>query len=108
MEKLDAAHLEPFHNYFALIKIAPPESSTRDFCTISTTAEAATWNTWQVHSITTQGSHFFRRALHRPSARPSTFIRPLAESSSIHPANVAVTVPGCSGHVPLNVSSTYP
>jgi len=50
--------------------------------------------------------HFFRGAVHRPSARPSTFIRPFAESSSIHPTSVAVTVPGCSGHVPLNVSST--
>src|SRR5437763_16126482 len=50
--------------------------------------------------------HFFLTAVHRPSARPSTFMRPFAKSPSTHPASVAVTVPGCSGHVPPNVSST--
>ena len=52
------------------------------------------------------GGYFFRSAVHRPIARPSTFIRPFAESPSTHPSNVAVTAPGCSGHVPLTLSST--
>jgi len=54
-----------------------------------------------------ENAHFFPRAAHCPSARPSTFIRPFAVSPSIHPARVAVTGAGFSlGHVPLNVSST--
>src|SRR5215469_8911304 len=51
-------------------------------------------------------SYFFRTAVHLPSARPSIFILPFAESPSIHPASVAVTAPGCWGQVPLKVSST--
>ena len=35
----------------------------------------------------------FRVAVHRPSARPSTFMHPPAESSSIQPASFAVSVP---------------
>src|SRR4029077_3294533 len=52
--------------------------------------------------------HFDRVAFQRPSALPSTFILPFPVSPSNHPASVAVTDPGCSGHVPLKESSTYP
>ena len=58
-------------------------------------------------SVCSRRAHFLRRAVHCPSARPSTLIRPFAESPSIHPARVAVMGAGFAlGHVPLNVSST--
>ncbi len=51
----------------------------------------------------------FRVAVHRPSARPSTFMRPPAESPSIQPARAAVTLsrlPVCPlGHSALKISS---
>jgi microcystin degradation protein MlrC len=51
--------------------------------------------------------YFFRTAVHCPSARPSTFMRPVAESPSIQPASVASTGPGFPfGQVPVNDSST--
>jgi hypothetical protein len=51
-----------------------------------------------------------RVAIHCPSARPSTFIRPLAEAPSIHPAKLAFTSPGAPiwlsfAQLPVKVNS---
>ena len=46
-----------------------------------------------------------RVAVHRPSARPRTLIRPLAVSPSIHPARIALAL---SGFAPAPCHISFP
>jgi hypothetical protein len=60
---------------------------------------------------TDPAAYGFRVAVHDPSVRPSTVIRPLAEAPSNHPASRAFTGPGAPsliscGQLPTKVSST--